>query len=72
MTMINESAQHESIAEVEIDPLERLSDRELLLSIARDMATIKALMGQAVEGIAPVLGDAKVKLMLGALRGFFK
>ena len=49
------------------DEFDAMSDRELLLSMARDSRAVKQLIAGAVDQVAPLLSNPKVKLMLKLL-----
>lgn len=55
------------IAEL-VPNFDELTDRELLLSMARDIYATKLLIAEAVGAMGPLLNDPKLKLMLKMFR----
>jgi len=50
---------------INIDPLERLTDRELLIYNARALTAIHNLLAQGVTSMVPLLGNKRI---VGALK----
>lgn len=49
------------------DEFDWMSDRDLLLSMARDSRAVKELIASAVEQVEPLLANPKLKLLFKML-----